>query len=69
MQYVIIGGRGGKPFVAVRERLLHPGVQKSARIGFIGPAPDVLQAPFKGKDPAVVVGGPPGVLVAAYFLF
>ena len=49
--------------------LLHPGVQKRARIGFIAASADVLQAPFERKDAAIVVRSPPGVLVAAYFLF
>ena len=69
MQHVVVGGRRGKPFVAMRQRFFNPRVQKSARIGLVGPAADMFEAPFKGIDPPIVIGGPPGVLVAPNFLF
>ena len=37
--------------------------------GFITASADVLQAPFEGIHTAIVVDRPPGVLVAANFLF
>src|ERR1700730_12801939 len=69
MQHVIISRSGGKPVIAVGQRLFNPGIQERAGIGLIPTAADVLQAPFERKDTAVVVRGPPGVLVAAYSLF
>jgi hypothetical protein len=35
----------------------------------IGLAADMLDPPFNGLDPAVVIGGPSDLFVAAYFLF
>ncbi len=69
MQHVIVSRARGKPVIAMGQRLIHPGIQKPARIGLIAPPANVLQAPFEGKDAAIVVGSPPGVLVAANFLF
>src|SRR5579862_9440111 len=69
VQDVVRGGRRGKPFIAMRERFRNPSVQEPARIGSVGSAADMLEAPFEGIDPAIVIGGPPGMLVAPYFLF
>src|ERR1700730_15691429 len=69
MEDVIIGRRGRKPLIAVGQSLIHPGIQKSARIRFIATPANVLQAPLEGKNAAIVVRRPPGVLVATYFLF
>jgi leader peptidase (prepilin peptidase)/N-methyltransferase len=69
MEDVIIGRRGRKPLIAVGQSLIHPGIQKSARIRFIATPANVLQAPLEGKNAAIVVRSPPGVLVATYFLF
>src|SRR6266576_2846235 len=69
MQHVVVRRRRGKPDIAMGQCLIHPGIQKPARVGLIAPPANVLQAPFEGKDAAIVVGRPPGVLVAANFLF
>ena len=47
----------------------HTYIQKPARIGLIAPPANVLQAPFEGKDAAIIVRRPPGMLVAADCLF
>ncbi len=69
MEHVVGGGRRGEPIVAVRKSFVHPGIQEAARIGFIAAPADVFQAPFERKDAAIVVGGPPVVLVAADSFF
>jgi hypothetical protein len=69
MQNVIVSRRGGKPIVAVSQCLVYPGIQKASWIGLILAPANVFQAPFEWKYAPVVIGGPPGMLVAAYFLF
>ncbi len=69
MQDIIVRGRCGKPLIAVRQRFIHPAMQICVRIGFIAAPANVFQPPFEGIDTAIIVGSPPGVLVAANFLF
>ena len=47
----------------------HPAAEEGARVGLIGAAADVLEAPDEGADHAVIVGGPATMLVAADSLF
>jgi leader peptidase (prepilin peptidase) / N-methyltransferase len=64
-----VSRRCGKPVVAVGQRLIHPGIQKCTRIGFIAAATNMLEAPFEWKNATIVVYRPTGVLVAANSLF
>src|SRR5437879_12252918 len=54
----------GKPFVAARESAFGPLVQESAWVGFIGLSTDVLEAPLKREDAAVIVLRPAAVFIA-----
>jgi len=66
---IVGGGRGGVEVVAARESFRDPTVKEGARVGVIGTAADVLEAPGEGEDAAVVVHCPATVLVAADGLF
>ena len=66
---VVGGGRGGVEVVAARESFRDPAVEEGARVGVIGAAADVLEAPGEGEDAAVVVHRPATMLVAADGLF
>ncbi len=69
VQAVIGGGRGSVPFPARFDGFAGVVADKSAGIGLVGGAADVLKSPVEGLDAAVVVGGPTAMLVAADFVF
>jgi hypothetical protein len=69
VEAVIGGWGGGIPVPAVLDGFVGILVDERARIGLIGGAADVLEAPVEGLDAAIVVGGPAAVLVAADFAF
>lgn len=66
---IVGGGRDSVEVVAARESFRDPTVKEGARVGVIGAAADVLEAPGEGEDAAVVVHRPATVLVAADGLF
>jgi len=67
VEAVIGGGRGGVPFPAGVDGFSGVFAHKGGEVGVIGGAADVLQAPVKGLDAAIVVSGPAAVLVASDF--
>ena len=69
IEAVIVGGRGGVPFLARFDGFASVFTDEGAGIGIIGGAADVLETPVEGLDAAIVVGGPAAVLVAADFAF
>src|SRR5580700_6119467 len=69
IEFVVRGWRGREPIFAVFYRVLRILANVIAWIWVSGISSDVLEAPFKRLDAAVVVGGPTPVLVAADFAF
>jgi len=68
-QVVIGSGRDGVEIVAARESFGDPAIEEGARIGVVGAATDVFEAPGERESSAVVVHRPATVLVAADGLF
>src|SRR6267378_862879 len=69
IEAVIRGRRGGVPIHAGFDGSTGVVADEGGRIGVIGGAADVFEAPVEGLDAAIVVGGPAAVLVAADFAF
>src|SRR6266481_6115510 len=65
VKVVIGGGGGGVPIPARFDGILGVSADEGTGIGLVKRAADVLKAPVKGLDAAIVVGGPAAVLVAA----
>ena len=64
-----MGRKGGVPFPTGFDGLAGVVAHEGAGVGVVGGAAYVLQAPVEGLDPAIVVGGPAAMLVAANFAF
>ena len=60
---------GGVPFVTVGKGVLDKMIEVSARVGLVGGAADVFEAPGEGQCAAVGLLGPTHMLVAPYFSF
>ena len=68
-QGVVGRGSGGEPVAAVGNDVLGVLADEGGRVGIVGIATEVFQAPVEGLHATVVVGSPAAVLVAADFAF
>src|SRR5882724_8084745 len=62
---VIVSGCSGKPFLAGLDCAMRISTNVRSRIGIRGVAIDVLKSPDERLHPAIVIRGPPPVLVAS----
>ena len=69
IEAIIFCWSDGEPFVTACDGFRNPTIEKGLGVGIICGATDVFESPIERENAAIVVAGPPGVLVAANLSF